>query len=138
MIYGVYNHAIDSKKRVTIPVRHREALGAVCMLVQSSLGCLMLYPFDVWAKKVEAINDRPIEEQNELRSIIFSISAEVVPDQQGRIIIPQSHLEYAKITSGVTIVGSENYDEIWSDEVWAEHNAEIAATKMDKARSIGF
>ena len=138
MIYGKVEHSLDSKNRITIPVKHRETLGAVCMLVQGTLGNLMLYPLAKWEEMIGAIEDFPIEERNELRDFAFSVSAEVIPDSQGRIVIPQSHISYAQIKSSVTIVGNGSYEAIWASEVLAEREAAVAETKKEKLRSIGF
>ena len=87
---------------------------------------------------IRRIDERPIEEQNELRDYAFSVSAEVIPDSQGRIIIPQDHIEYAKIDSSVTIIGNDTYESIWASEVWAEREAATEADKRAKLRSIRF
>ena len=138
MIYGQVEHILDSKNRITIPVKHRETLGAVCMLVQGTLGNLMLYPLAKWEEMIEEIENFPIEERNDLRDFAFSVSAEVIPDSQGRIVIPQSHIEYAQIKSRVTIIGNGTYEAIWASEVHEKREAEVAAVKREKLRSIGF
>ena len=138
MLTGKLDHTLDSKNRITIPAKHREALGATCMLVMGTLGNLMLFPLARWEQMIRDINERPIEERNELRDYAFSVSAEVTPDSQGRIVIPQSHIEYAQIKSNVTIIGNDEYDAIWASEVW---EARFTANKEDrkqKLRSIGF
>lgn len=138
MLYGTFEHSLDSKKRITIPARHREALGAVCMLMKGSLGNLTLYPLARWEEMIRAIGERPLEEQNELRDVVFSASAEVIPDSQGRIILPASHISYADIKSDVVIIGNDFYEAIWAKEVWDARNADKEAEQRAKLRSIGF
>ena len=138
MLTGKVEHALDAKNRITIPAKHREALGAVCMLVMGTLGNLMLFPLARWEEMIRDINLRPIEERNELRDYAFSVSAEVIPDAQGRIVIPQSHIEYAQIKSNVTIIGNDEYDAIWSSEVWEARCTANAEDRKKKLRSIGF
>ena len=138
MLSGKMEHALDAKNRITIPAKHREALGATCMLVMGTLGNLMLFPLARWEQMIRDINERPIEERNELRDYAFSVSAEVTPDSQGRIVIPQSHLAYAKINSRVTIIGNGSYEAIWSSEVLEEREAANEELKRAKLRSIGF
>lgn len=138
MLYGTFEHSLDSKKRITIPVRHREALGAVCILMKGSLGNLTLYPLARWEEMVRAIGDRPLEEQNELRDVVFAASAEVIPDSQGRIILPASHIGYADIKADVVIIGNDFYDAIWAKEVWDARLADEQEERRAKLRSIGF
>ena len=56
MLTGKVEHALDAKNRITIPAKHREALGAVCMLVMGTLGNLMLFPVARWEEMIRDIN----------------------------------------------------------------------------------
>lgn len=44
------------------------------------------------------------------------------PDKMGRILIPQSLLEYAGIVDEVVSVGMMNRVEVWSKEKWKAYN----------------
>ena len=138
LIHGKFEHSIDAKNRLTLPMRHRDVLGSVCMLVQGSAGNLLLYPVEKWENMILAIDELPIEEQNDLREFAYAISADAIPDSQGRIVIPQEHLEHAQIKSNVTIIGTGKYETIWASELYAERFAQQKAANFDKIRRIGF
>jgi MraZ protein len=70
--------------------------------------------------------------------LYFSGAVEVMPDKQGRILIPQYLKDFADIKRDVTIVGVSNRIEIWSRQVWQEFYGntrqsfeEIAENLMD-------
>jgi MraZ protein len=52
--------------------------------------------------------------------LYFSGAMEVVPDSQGRILLPQNLKDYAEIKKDVIIVGVSNRIEIWSKTKWDE------------------
>ncbi|MGQ9524247.1 MAG: division/cell wall cluster transcriptional repressor MraZ [Armatimonadota bacterium] len=54
-----------------------------------------------------------------LQRHFFGDSFEVVPDAQGRILIPESLRQYAGIKKDVIVVGVGDRLELWSPERWA-------------------
>jgi len=44
----------------------------------------------------------------------------VVPDKQGRILVPQYLKDFAEIKRDVVVVGVANRIEIWAQDKWAE------------------
>ena len=59
-------------------------------------------------------------------------AAQVSPDAQGRIVLPQSLLSYASIEKTAMIVGCDSYAEIWSEEVY---NAYVEEEDTDEVRA---
>ena len=55
--------------------------------------------------------------------MFFSGAVEVVPDKQGRFIMPQYLKEFANIKRDAMIIGVSNRIEIWDSEVWREFYA---------------
>ena len=52
-------------------------------------------------------------------------AAEVEPDKQGRILLPQHLREYAGLEKDVAFIGTSNRAEIWDAQRWASFNAEL-------------
>ena len=52
--------------------------------------------------------------------LFFSGAQEVIPDRQGRILLPQYLKEFAEIKKDVVLVGVSNRIEIWSRDKWRE------------------
>ena len=54
----------------------------------------------------------------------FSGATEIELDKQGRGLIPQNLLEYAKIEKEIVSIGVLTRVEIWSKDKWNEYNDE--------------
>ncbi len=120
---GQYRHSVDEKGRVSIPADFRPLLLGERGSFFVNWGverCVMAYPEDKWEQIVEMVNAVAIEDENTrwYKRAFFSGAREVSCDQQGRILIPQPLMEYARITKEVVIVGVSNRVEIWDAETW--------------------
>jgi MraZ protein len=120
LFMGTYNNTIDAKNRMIVPVKHRERLGSRCILTRGLDTCLYIYTMDEWEKQMEKIEKLP-ESDPKVRAFIrhfFANAAECEFDKQGRIIIPQELISYAKIHKNLVTMGTMNKVEIWAKEVW--------------------
>ncbi len=59
------------------------------------------------------------------RRRVFSGAVDVVPDKQGRIIIPPYLREFAGIDKDVIVAGMFDYLEVWSSDSWTAVRASI-------------
>ena len=57
---------------------------------------------------------------------LFSTACEVVPDKQGRILLPAELRSYAGLEKDVTIIGNRNHAEIWATDVWNARRAAVS------------
>jgi MraZ protein len=124
MFLGRYEHAIDEKGRVTIPVRYRELLenGAfVCQGFDRNLMVLTASSFDQISERVnETSLTDPIARQ--LKRLIFSSAERCEFDRAGRLLLPQFLREAAQLEENAILVGVGDYFEIWSPTLWALQN----------------
>ncbi|MBQ5818272.1 MAG: cell division/cell wall cluster transcriptional repressor MraZ, partial [Bacteroides sp.] len=82
--------------------------------------CLVLYPESVWFETQNQLRQRlnkwSAREQAIFRQ--FVSDAEImVPDGNGRILLPKRYLQMADIKSEVRFIGMDNTIEIWAKEV---------------------
>lgn len=56
---------------------------------------------------------------------ILSKAFEVNPDEQGRIVIPETLIEYSKFKEDIYFVGTGDRVEVWSKEMWERKEKEI-------------
>ncbi|MBI5420231.1 MAG: division/cell wall cluster transcriptional repressor MraZ [Deltaproteobacteria bacterium] len=125
MFRGRFEYTIDPKGRVNIPARFREQLqesGQESLVVTNYQGCLYAYPSDDWARIEEKLSkvssvDRKL---NTFLRFFIGGGVEVVPDKQGRILVPPSLRSYAGLDKDVVITGMPNRFEIWSLTKWQE------------------
>ncbi len=120
MFLGEFTHTIDNKGRLTIPAKFRGLLAAGLVVTRGFDQNLMLYPLDGWQRLAERIAERPLadEDMRAFRRRVFSGAADLTPDRQGRILLPQYLRDFARIDGEVVIAGLFDYLEIWSAADW--------------------
>ncbi len=114
---GVYDHTLDAKGRLSIPVRLREELGNVFYVTLSMDKCLSAYSSESWQVFSDKISAMPYVNQRKMRPL-FAYAAKCELDAQGRILIPQNLRDFAGLTKDVTVVGCNNHAEFWDSESW--------------------
>lgn len=135
MFLGEYTHTIDDKGRLTIPAKFRGELAAGLVVTRGFDQNLMLFPMDGWQELAEGIARRPLSDESvrAFRRRVFSGAIDLVPDRQGRILLPPYLREFAGISNEVVIAGMYNYLEIWSSEAWQQVR-ESVENSSDAAR----
>ncbi len=121
MFMGEYNHTVDTKGRLIIPAKFREALGEEFVVAKGMDGCLFVYSKDEWSLFEKKLIDLPQLTSKESRyfSRYFLSGAAVVElDKQGRILLPSKLREAAALDKDVVLVGVGNRVEIWSKDRW--------------------
>ena len=139
MFMGEYNHTIDTKGRLIVPSKFREALGDDFVVTKGLDGCLFVYDNQEWNAFEEKLKSLPItnKEARQFARFFLAGAAEVEVDKQGRILVPNILREFAQINKEVVLIGVASRIEIWSKERFegitafedmdeiAEHMAEL-------------
>jgi MraZ protein len=120
---GKYTYALDEKNRVIIPVKFREILAAESvdkLYVVKGDSHLFLFPLPVFLELSHKLKswDFTRETNQNYARLFFSESFDVVPDKQGRIMLPKEMCESAGINHEVAIIGVLDRMEIWAPERW--------------------
>jgi MraZ protein len=123
---GEYEHSVDAKGRLILPAKFREELGDTFIATRGLENCLFIYPQKEWA-----IQDQKLEklslfdpQARAVKRYMYGGAAELEVDKQGRVLIPLSLRQYAKLDKDVIVAGVSNRVEIWSKENWLSYNAE--------------
>lgn len=126
MFMGEYEHSVDSKGRLILPAKFREELGDTFIATRGLENCLFIYPLKEWT-----IQDQKLEklslfdpQARAVKRYMYGGAAELEVDKQGRVLIPLSLRQYAKLDKDVIVAGVSNRVEIWSRENWLNYNAE--------------
>lgn len=128
MFLGQYQHAIDNKGRLTIPVRYRDILAADgAYVIQGFDGNLIIMTTEAFDSMYERINRLNITDPNArmLRRLLLSSANKVEVDKVGRILIPQFLRQIAGLDTDTVLVGLGDHFEIWSAERWAEMRTQL-------------
>ncbi len=133
MLIGEFQHNIDAKGRVIVPARFREDLGETFYVAKGLDKCLFVFPPAEWARLQARICAMPISKARKLQRFFFSGAAELVPDRQGRVLIPQPLREYAGLVKDVTFIGAGGRAELWSTARWTAFNADLNEESIAEA-----
>lgn len=116
---GSYLHQIDDKGRLNLPAQfRRESPDRPLILVQVFENALTLYPEPTWAE-VEGRLRELLRLQPQARPYVLGVTAnavEVVPDRQGRILVPQRLQDAVGIRGATLVVGAIDRIELWNPE----------------------
>jgi MraZ protein len=134
MFLGQYEHTIDEKGRLTIPVRFRELLAPEGAYVTRGFDHnLIVLTVAAFTQMYRRVNRMSITDPKArlLKRLIFSHAELVSVDRAGRILIPQFLREKINLDSVAVIVGVGDYFEIWSPDLWTEQTAQIQDAEAD-------
>lgn len=123
---GEYLHSVDTKGRMIFPVKLREELGEGFVIFKGLDGCISVYSHDDWEAFENKIASLPIAKARKLQRF-YSANYPCEPDNQGRILLPQSLREYAGITKDVIVAGIQKRAEIWDAERWKKYNRDVSS-----------
>lgn len=140
MFLGQYQHSLDNKGRLTIPVRYRDYLADGAYITQGFDRNLMVLTSSAFQAVSQRVNQISMTDPvaRSLRRLIFSHGEQVEVDKAGRILIPQFLRESAGLASDVIIVGAGDYFEIWSPETWNDQSTQLQDTNANAQRFMAF
>ena len=124
MFYGEYTHTIDRKGRLILPARFRDTCkeyGFDKFFVTRGLDkCLFMFSAEEWRVQEQRFKNMSFtrQETRSFNRLFFSGAVEVLPDKQGRFIIPQYLKDYAFLKRETTIIGVSNRIEVWDSSTW--------------------
>lgn len=134
MFMGQYEHSIDTKGRIIIPVKYREDLGELFVVTRGLDGCLFLYPQNEWQSFVEKLQQLPSNQNTRnIQRQFLSKAMEVTLDKQGRILIPALLREAASLEKEVVFVGMMNRVEVWDKGRLEEQEMEQDDAVLEEA-----
>lgn len=140
MFRGVNTLQLDSKGRLAIPTRYREALARQCngqMVVTVDRDhCLLLYPLPDWEEIERKLVRLPSfnPQARRLQRLLMGHATECELDGAGRILIPPPLREFAGFNKAVVLIGQGNKFEIWNEETWNTRRAEWLAQTDEEGK----
>jgi len=128
---GDFRHALDAKKRITIPAKWRCGDADEFYLVpHQKENCLVAMPPEELKRVPEMIaaSGASLAEQRIFTRQFYSKGQTCAADKQGRLLLPEVHCRQAGLADEVVLVGTNARFEIWNPEAWEKWNADNAAT----------
>lgn len=130
MLIGSYSGILSPKRRTAVPKKFLRDLGSSFIIAKWYEGCLVIVGKNLWEVLLERVSPRGSAVTGPVRDtdrFIMGSAFEVVPDAQGRIVIPGALASYANLSEKVVFLGLRDRVEVWDEEVWAKREAEIAS-----------
>ena len=118
-MYGTYQHSLDAKGRLFVPVKMREELGDSFYVTISTEKCLTAYTESGWNDLEARVRALKKADQYKVRPL-FAQAERCETDSQGRILIPQRLRDHAGFKKNVTIVGMMDEAQLWDSETYAQ------------------
>lgn len=139
MFIGEYQHSIDQKGRLAIPVKFRASLKAGAVVTRGLDNCLFLYTKEEWGKLASKLVNLPISQKNTraFSRLMLAGAMDVKLDSQGRVILPEYLRLFAKITRKTIVAGLYNRLEIWDKEEWDRYKGATEKNSGDIAEQLG-
>lgn len=127
MFSGKYEHVLDTKSRVIVPSRLREAMGhetegLVFYVCPGFDKCLYLLPEGTFREYTQQLGFgfRIGRKKREMFRKLLSNVERRVCDRQGRIQIPEELVSFAELRDGVVFVGFVDHVELWNAKNFKE------------------
>lgn len=138
MFRGANAINLDTKGRVTVPTRYRQALlddcqGQLVCTIDIQQPCLLLYPLSEWEEielKLSRLSSMNPHERR-LQRLLLGYAMEGEMDKSGRLLLSAPLRQHAKLSKEIMLVGQLNKFEIWSSESWDEQIQSDISTEQD-------
>lgn len=123
MFRGVQTLSMDSKGRISVPAKHRDALSRLVIapnpMMEEDESCLWLYPFHEWEAVEAEVSAKPNTKTfRRLKRFFLGGAVEYTLDSHGRVLLTPSLREFAELDKKIVLVGQGNKLEIWSEKAW--------------------
>lgn len=125
MIVGRSEHALDPKRRLTVPSGWRTAMKSPAyyyVFPDATEKRLTLIDPQAMTERVSRLRERSLfdAESNRALRILGSNTEQLSVDVQGRIRISERLLKKAGITDKVVMIGAVSHGQIWAQELAPE------------------
>ena len=142
-LMGRFDHALDPKKRFTIPSEWRAVMGNpayVYVIADPVERCLDLVPVAEMDSRLEKLREKALFDpaSNRVLQIIGANSEMPSLDSQGRIRISDKLLQFANLTTTVAMLGSVRMVKLWNPEALAPAETVDQAALASALAEVGF
>jgi MraZ protein len=126
MFLGSFEPRLLESGRMALPKKIRNnIIGASVVLTIGFEDCIFGFDESKWHEAVRPELEKPVFSDIEARNMrrkMFMNAFTVEIDTQGRIILPASMIEYAKLKDNIVVVGAGDHFEIWGKKRWIQYS----------------
>ncbi|HBS41892.1 MAG TPA: cell division/cell wall cluster transcriptional repressor MraZ [Oceanospirillales bacterium] len=125
MFRGLNTINLDAKGRLAIPTKYREQLTELCgarlvVTIDTEEHCLLVYPLNEWEQIEAKIQALPTfnPAARRIQRLLIGHATDLELDGSGRILLPQTLRDYARLDKESVLIGQGKKLELWSKEEW--------------------
>ena len=138
MFFGRYDYTIDAKGRLNFPAKFRDAMGESFVVLEWVDSCLFALPMEEVERLADKLESDELMDSWAISGDLFSTACEVVPDKQGRILLPANLRQHAKLEKDVTVIGVGRHAEIWNTQAWQQMNERLRSGPIAAMEELEF
>lgn len=139
MFRGINAVTIDTKGRLAIPTRYRDALttqdaGALVVTIDTEETCLLMYQAVQWQEIESKLQKLPSfnPAARRIQRLLIGHATEIELDANGRILLPPMLRDYARLDKKVVMIGQGNKFELWDEGLWEARREEWLAAEAKR------
>lgn len=138
MYIGRYYHRLETKGRVSLPVKFRDSLANGAVITRGLDGCLAIFDQEKWKTKLAEIENlsQTKKANRDYIRFVTNDAQELEIDGQGRIRIEESLQTRANLSKEVVFVGTLDHVEIWDRETYHTYSEQIEKTIEEQVEHI--
>ena len=145
MFRGTFEHTIDDKGRVSVPVRFREVLRGndddrvvITNFFIGTARCLDVYTHADWKELEQRLQEKPQFDPRVVRFQNYYIAGahDCAIDKQGRILLPPTLREYAGLDRDVVFTSGLRKFRIWNMETWRQVFGDAERALMERPEDL--
>ncbi|WP_114690325.1 division/cell wall cluster transcriptional repressor MraZ [Polynucleobacter necessarius] len=142
MFQGASALNLDSKGRMSVPAKHRDALlvqgeGPIT-LTKHPDGCLLLFPRPEWETFMARVAKLPMD-AHWWRRIFLGNAAEMDLDSAGRVLVSPELRAAAGLEKEVILLGMGSHLELWDAATYAaKEQTAIAQGMLEVLKQFNF
>jgi MraZ protein len=127
MLIGKYTHDLDPKKRLTLPSKWRTDLGKKVVVTNGLDNSLFVFTITEWEKMAQKLSEGGFGNQDSrsFNRFMLGNAFETDVDSAGRIVIPDTLKDFAKLSSKVVLAGMYSRIELWDEKAWEANIAKV-------------
>jgi MraZ protein len=143
MLIGEYIHTIDTKNRISLPVKFRKEMGKKIIITPGLDQCLFIFTNKEWAKVSKRLSNTDSDlsflsaDKRSFNRFMFGRAAEVEVDSIGRILIPDFLKDRIDLKDKAAVIGVEDRVEIWNDKTWSKYKEVVEKQADQLAEKLG-
>ena len=138
MLIGSYEHTLDVKKRLSVPAKWRSIFGEKLIVTTGLDSSLFIFSIEKWEVIAKEISEKGFysEDSRNFARFILSNAFELSIDSHGRVLLPESLIKFAKLTTDIVLSGVYDRAEIWDKKEFEKVMSKVNQNAGDTALKI--